>query len=360
MSATTQRRSKARFLGLAIGSVGVVFGDIGTSPLYAFKSALGEAAKDGVTRADILGVLSLAIWALLLIVTLKYVLFLMRASNNGEGGVLSLMALARRGLTARPMLIFALGAIGAALFYGDGMITPAVSVLSAVEGLKTVPGLGHWVHEQEVIIICLIILTGLFAFQSHGTAKVARLFGPVMVVWFLVIAGLGIRYIAGQPAVFNALSPAFGAEFLVHHGIVGFMVLGSVFLTVTGAEALTADMGHFGRLPIQVAWLSLAFPALVLNYLGQGAAALTALQHAQATGAPFQNLDWFFTMAPGSWRIALVVFSGLATVIASQAVITGAFSLTQQAVQLGLLPRMDIKVTSATEAGQIYVAPINW
>jgi KUP system potassium uptake protein len=349
-----------RFWGLAIGSVGVVFGDIGTSPLYAFKAALGEAAKDGISRPEILGVLSLAIWALLLIVTLKYVLFLMRASNNGEGGVLSLMALAQRGLKGRTMFVFALGAIGAALFYGDGIITPAISVLSAVEGLKTVPGVAHLIDTQEVIIICLVILTGLFAFQARGTAKVARLFGPVMIVWFLVIGALGLRHILDDPTVLAAVSPIYAVNFLFHHGIVGLMVLGAVFLTVTGAEALTADMGHFGRLPIQVAWLALAFPALILNYLGQGAAALASLRHAEAVGAVFENHDWFFTMAPGDWRIALVVFSGVATVIASQAVITGAFSLTQQAIQLGLLPRMEIKVTSATEAGQIYVAPINW
>jgi KUP system potassium uptake protein len=199
--------ARGRFWALAIGSIGVVFGDIGTSPLYAFKTALGEAAKDGVSRPEILGVLSLAIWALLLIVTLKYVLFLMRADNNGEGGVLSLMALAQRGLKGRTTLIFALGAIGAALFYGDGIITPAISVLSAVEGLKTVPQLAPYIDTQEVIVVCLVILTGLFAFQSRGTAKVARLFGPVMVIWFLLIGGLGLRHIADDPSVFAALSP---------------------------------------------------------------------------------------------------------------------------------------------------------
>ena len=353
-------RSSGRFWALTIGSVGVVFGDIGTSPLYAFKSAIGEAMKGGITRPDILGVLSLAIWALMLIVTLKYVLFLMRANNNGEGGVLSLMALAQRGLKGRTTFVFILGAIGAALFYGDGIITPAISVLSAVEGLKTVPHLGHWIETQEVIVISLVILTGLFAYQSRGTSTIARLFGPVMIIWFLVIGGLGIAHIKDDFSVLAAVSPLYAAEFLIRHGLVGFLVLGAVFLTVTGAEALTADMGHFGRLPIQVAWLALAFPALALNYFGQGAAALASLRHANAAHAAFENGDWFFTMAPGEWRIALVVFSGVATIIASQAVITGAFSLTQQAIHLGLLPRMEIKVTSATEAGQIYVAPINW
>ena len=356
----SSHRASSRFWALAVGSVGVVFGDIGTSPLYAFKSALGEAMKGGITRPDILGVLSLAIWALTLIVTLKYVLFLMRASNNGEGGVLSLMALAQRGLKGRTTLVFILGAIGAALFYGDGIITPAISVLSAVEGLKTVPRLSRWIETQEVIVISLVILAALFAYQSRGTTKIARLFGPVMIVWFLVIGGLGVFHIKDDLSVFAALSPTFAAGFLGHHGLVGFLVLGAVFLTVTGAEALTADMGHFGRLPIQAAWLSLAFPALTLNYFGQGAAALAALRHANAAHVAFENGDWFFIMAPGEWRIALVIFSGVATVIASQAVITGAFSLTQQAIQLGLLPRMEIKVTSATQAGQIYVAPINW
>ena len=224
---------KGRFLGLTVGAVGVVFGDIGTSPLYAFRAALGETARDGIARGEILGVLSLAIWALILIVTVKYVLFLMRASNNGEGGVLSLMALAQRGLNGRPMFVFVLGAIGAALFYGDGIITPAISVLSAVEGLKTVPQVSGWIGGQEVLIISLVILTGLFAFQSRGTTKVARLFGPVMVVWFLTIGALGVRHILDDPHVFVALSPTHGVRFLFHHGVTGFLVLGAVFLTVT-------------------------------------------------------------------------------------------------------------------------------
>ena len=349
-----------RLWALALGSVGVVFGDIGTSPLYAFRDALAEVPADRLAQADILGVLSLALWALILVVTVKYVLFLMRADNNGEGGVLSLMALAQRGLKNRTIVIFALGAIGAALFYGDGVITPAISVLSAVEGMKSVHGFSHWFGTEEVIIVTLLILTGLFAFQSRGTAKVGRLFGPIMVVWFLALGGIGLLHIKDAPGVLAAIFPQHAVGFLLRHQMVGFLVLGAVFLTVTGAEALTADMGHFGRLPIQAAWFALVFPCLALNYFGQAALASKALAHAHAAHQLLGKQDWFFLMAPPQWRIGWVVLSGVATVIASQAVITGAFSLTQQAIQLGLLPRLNIKITSATEAGQIYVAPINW
>ena len=350
----------SRFWPLALGSVGVVFGDIGTSPLYAFRDALAEAARDGLVRPEIMGVLSLALWALILVVTVKYVLFLMRASNKGEGGVLSLMALAQQGAAGRTGLIFALGAIGAALFYGDGVITPAVSVLSAVEGLKSVKGFQHWFGTQEVIVVSLVILTALFSFQAKGTAKVAGIFGPIMVCWFLCLGALGVWHIKDDPSVLGALSPTYAIYFLTHHGLTGFLVMGAVFLTVTGAEALTADMGHFGRGPIQLSWFGLALPMLALNYFGQAALASKALSVAEASGTALPNADWFFLMAPHQWRLGLVLFSGVATVIASQAVITGAFSLTQQAIQLGLLPRMDIKITSKTEAGQIYVAPINW
>jgi KUP system potassium uptake protein len=349
-----------RFWPLAVGSVGVVFGDIGTSPLYAFRDALAEIPARGLVEADILGVLSLALWALILVVTVKYVLFLMRADNNGEGGVLSLMALAQRGLKTQTVGVFALGAIGAALFYGDGVITPAISVLSAVEGMKSVHGVSNWFDTQEVIIVTLLILTALFAFQSHGTAKVGRLFGPIMVVWFLGLGAMGLLHIKDSPGVLVAISPHFAVRFLLEHGLVGFLVLGAVFLTVTGAEALTADMGHFGRVPIQAAWFALVFPCLALNYFGQAAIASKALAHAHAAHLLLDKQDWFFLMAPPQWRIVWVLFSAIATVIASQAVITGAFSLTQQAIQLGLLPRLNIKITSATEAGQIYVAPINW
>jgi KUP system potassium uptake protein len=350
----------SRFWPLALGSVGVVFGDIGTSPLYAFRDALEEAARDGLVRPEIMGVLSLALWALILVVSVKYVLFLMRASNKGEGGVLSLMALAQQGAKGRTGLIFALGAIGAALFYGDGVITPAISVLSAVEGLKSVRGFSHWFGTQEVIVTSLVILTALFTFQAKGTAKVAGVFGPVMVCWFLCLGALGVWHIKDDPSVFAAISPTYAIYFLAHHGLTGFLVMGAVFLTVTGAEALTADMGHFGRGPIQLSWFGLALPMLALNYFGQAALASKALTAAEAAGTLLPNADWFFLMAPHQWRFGLVLFSGFATVIASQAVITGAFSLTQQAIQLGLLPRMEIKITSPTQAGQIYVAPINW
>jgi KUP system potassium uptake protein len=361
-SATSDLRHAGRspHWKLAIGAVGVVFGDIGTSPLYAFRDALAEAAKDGLVRPEIMGVLSLALWALILVVTVKYVLFLMRADNNGEGGVLSLMALAQRALQGRTRLIFALGAIGAALFYGDGIITPAISVLSAVEGLRSVEGFAHWFRTEEVIIVSLVILTALFAFQSKGTAKVAGLFGPVMVVWFLVLGALGLWRLLENPSVLMAISPTYAIYFLSNHGMIGFLVLGAVFLTVTGAEALTADMGHFGRGPIQVSWFSLVLPMLALNYFGQAALASEALAAAEAAGRVLPNADWFFLLAPSEWRLGLVLFSAVATVIASQAVITGAFSLTQQAIQLGLLPRLEIKITSATEAGQVYVAVINW
>jgi len=352
--------SARRFWPLALGSVGVVFGDIGTSPLYAFRDALGEIPADRLVQADILGVLSLALWALLLVVTAKYVLFLMRADNNGEGGVLSLMALAQRGLKNRTLVIFALGAMGAALFYGDGVITPAISVLSAVEGMKSVHGVSQWFGTEEVIVVTLLILAALFAFQSHGTAKVGRLFGPVMVVWFIVLGVLGVLHIKDSPGVLMAISPTYAVTFLLKHQMVGFLVLGAVFLTVTGAEALTADMGHFGRVPIQAAWFAIVLPCLALNYFGQAAVASKALAHAQAAHVLLAKQDWFFLMAPPQWRIAWVIMAAVATVIASQAVITGAFSLTQQAIQLGLLPRMNIKITSATEAGQIYVGPINW
>jgi|SRR5215217_644152 len=344
---------------LALGSIGVVFGDIGTSPLYAFKEALAQAADDGVTRPEILGVVSLALWALILVVTVKYVLFIMRADNKGEGGVLSLMALAQRAIGKRTTLVFVLGAMGAALFYGDAIITPAMSVLSAVEGLRTIPALESRVTGQVVLIIATIMLLGLFFIQSRGTAKVALLFGPICALWFAVMFGLGAWHLSTHADILLAINPYYAANFLAEHGLTGFLVLGAVFLTVTGAEALTADMGHFGRWPIQAGWLFFVLPCLAVNYLGQGALALNQLDIANATGRPFQELNWFFEMAPEAARLPLVLLAGAATVIASQAVITGAFSLTQQAIQLGLLPRMDIRRTSETQSGQIYVPPLN-
>jgi KUP system potassium uptake protein len=351
--------SKRAVFALSVGALGVVFGDIGTSPLYAFHDALAQAAADHVGRQEIFGVLSLALWALMIVVTFKYVLFLMRADNNGEGGVLSLMALTQRAIGKRTMLIFALGVIGAALFYGDSVITPAISVLSAIEGLKTIHSLEHVVTTKGVVAISVVILTVLFLVQSRGTARVASWFGPIMCVWFLVIGGLGVWHTAQHPTILLAANPWYGLKFLLTHGFVAFLVLGAVFLTVTGAEALYADMGHFGRWPIQAAWLFFCLPALMLNYFGQGALALRALELANAHGQPIHDANWFFLLTPEPWRPAMVVLSGVATVIASQAVITGAYSLTQQAVQLGLFPRIDIKRTSETLAGQIYVPQIN-
>ena len=347
------------FATLAVGSIGGGFGDIGTSPLYAFKQALSEVGLQTVGRGEILGVVSLAIWALILVVTIKYVLFLMRADNNGEGGVLSLMALAQRALGRRTVLMFTFGVVGAALFYGDSIITPAISVLSAVEGLKTIPALQHAVTTQEVMAVSVAILLSLFIAQSRGTARVAAFFGPIMLCWFLMIGALGALQLAQHPSVLGALNPYFGVRFLATHGVIAFVVLGAVFLTVTGAEALYADMGHFGRWPIQASWLFFCLPSLALNYLGQGSLALSELAAAHAGHRPFADVNWFFEMAPEVLRPAVVVFAGVATVIASQAVITGAFSLTQQAVQLGLLPRIDIRRTSETQAGQIFVPQIN-
>ncbi len=347
-----------RFLPMAIGAVGVVFGDIGTSPLYAFRQALQQATDArGVQPDAIFGVVSLALWALILVVTVKYVLFLMRADNKGEGGVLSLMALAQGAMGKRTVLVFLLGVAGAALFYGDSIITPAISVLSAVEGLRTVPGLHESVTLGVVLSVSLAILAGLFLVQSRGTAKVAGFFGPVLIFWFLCIAATGLMHIADEPHIFLAISPTFAVGFLLGHGITSFFVLGSVFLTVTGAEALYADMGHFGRWPIQAAWLFLALPCLMLNYLGQGAFALSIVEHAH--GRPVGDIDWFFRMTPDIVRAPMVLLATAATVIASQAVITGAYSMTQQAMQLGLLPRMVIRQTSERTAGQIYLPQIN-
>jgi len=344
-----------RFWPLALGSIGVVFGDIGTSPLYAFREALGQAGR--VNPHAVMGVVSLALWALILVVTVKYVLFLMRADNNGEGGVLSLAALAEAAVGRRSTFVFVLGVTGAAMFYGDAIITPAISVLSAVEGLRSVPALAEHVSQGAVIIASLVILMGLFLVQSRGTTGVGRWFGPICLVWFLAIAGIGVSHILTEPGVLLAVSPHHAVAFLLNHGIAGFFVLGSVFLTVTGAEALFADMGHFGRWPIQASWLFFVLPALVLNYMGQGAFALH--QIALAHGHVIENRDWFFQMTPVLLRVPMVVLATAATVIASQAVITGAFSLTNQAIQLGYLPRLTVLRTSQTQAGEIYIPQIN-
>lgn len=357
-TSSQETSSNTNIAALTLGALGVVFGDIGTSPIYAFREALGQAASDGIVAGEILGVLSLALWALILVVTCKYVLFLMRADNNGEGGVLALMALAQRSTKKRHKLVLALGALGAALFYGDGAITPALSVLSAVEGIKTIPGFEHSVHHGSVLLVTCAILIALFLLQSRGTAIVGRMFGPVCLLWFITIGALGLFHIADEPAILAALSPHNGVLFMTNHGTTGLFVIGAVFLTVTGAEALTADMGHFGARPIRMGWFAVVFPALALNYLGQGAFALNQLELAAANGTEFTNQDWFFLMAPGAARIPLVILATCATVIASQAVITGAYSLTRQAIQLGLLPRLNIRQTSATDAGQIYLPAI--
>ena len=345
---------KQGILGLTLGSIGVVYGDIGTSPLYAFREALLAAAgahgsstvPTSVPRDTVLGVLSLIVWSLLLVVTVKYVLILLRADNNGEGGTLSLMALAQRALGGGRTFVLALGVIGAAMFYGDSVITPAISVLSAVEGLKLITP----AFSGYVVPITVAILIVLFAVQSRGTAKVAAFFGPVMVLWFLVLAVGGLMHISDDPGVVLALNPVYGVAFLLEHKLIGLVTLGAVFLAVTGGEALYADLGHFGRRPIQIAWLGLVLPALVLNYFGQGA---LVLAHPEAIENPL------FRLYPDWALIPVVGLATAATVIASQAVITGAFSLTRQAVQLGLLPRIEIRFTSETHSGQIYIPRIN-
>ncbi len=342
-AAHTGQDAPPGLLALALGSVGVVYGDIGTSPLYAFREAAMAASTDHiVTRAIVLGVLSLIVWALIITVTLKYVLILLRADNNGEGGTLSLTALATRALGKRTAFVFILGVIGASMFLGDSVITPAISVLSAVEGLKLAsPAFGEFVAPLTVII-----LIGLFAAQSRGTAKVAAMFGPIMVVWFISIAIAGALHIRDDPTVLAAINPYYGIEFLLHHGAIGLVTLGAVFLVVTGGEALYADLGHFGRKPIQVAWLSLVLPALLINYFGQGAKVL-------ADPAAIENP--FYRLVPETLLVPMIVLATAATVIASQAVITGAYSLVHQAIQLGLLPRLAILHTSASHVGQIYI-----
>ena len=334
--------SSGRFWVLTLGSIGVVFGDIGTSPLYALQTALGQFKGAALRPADVIGVVSLIIWALLIVVTAKYVLFLMQADNKGEGGILSLKALAQRALGQKTPIAFLLGVAGSALFSGDAVITPAISVLSALEGLKQVDaGLTPYILPATIVILVI-----LFAAQSRGTARVAAFFSPIMVAFFAVNAVLGIVHIAGYWSILQALSPIPGVVLIHARGTVGFIVLGSVFLAVTGAEALYADMGHFGRRPIQVAWLLIVLPALVCNYLGQGALILSD---------PSAVQNPFYLMAPG-WGLApLVLLSTAATVIASQAVITGAYSLASQAIQLGLLPRLEIVHTSSTQEGQIFI-----
>jgi len=341
---------KTGLWALTLGCIGVVYGDIGTSPLYAMRESLLAAVGPNapVSEPVVLGILSLIIWALLLVVTAKYVIILLRADNHGEGGTLALMALASRALagTRGGTIVMLLGIISGALFYGDAIITPALSVLSAVEGLK----IATPVFDDFVVPITVVILIVLFSAQSRGTAKVAALFGPITLVWFAAIALAGLWHIGQNLTVLLSFNPYYGVHFLIHHGIIAFYTLGAVFLVVTGAEALYADLGHFGRSPIRFAWLVVVLPALTMNYLGQGA---LVLADPKAIANPF------FLLYPHWALLPMVVLATAATVIASQAVITGAYSLTQQAIQLGLLPRLEIRHTSESLFGQIYMPKVN-
>ncbi|WP_457795931.1 potassium transporter Kup [Methylocystis sp. S23] len=338
---------KGGLAALVVGCIGVVYGDIGTSPLYALRESLAHQVQaDRLSEEGVIGSISLLIFALIFTVTIKYIFFVMRADNRGEGGILSLMALAQTALGRQTRIAFLLGVGGAALFAGEAIITPAISVLSAIEGLELVT---HRFSEY-VMPITIFILVTLFWVQSHGTARVAAFFGPIMIAFFLTLGVLGAAHIPDAPQVLQAFDPRRGVMFLLDNGWLGFTVLGSVFLAVTGVEALYADMGHFGRFPIQLAWIGFVLPALLLNYLGQGA---LVLSQPEAVGNPF------FLMAPDWLLLPLVILSTLATTIAAQAVITGAFSLARQAIQLGLLPRLEITHTSATLEGQIYIGRIN-
>jgi KUP system potassium uptake protein len=351
MSVTTHNAegsggSSKQFAILLLGAIGVVYGDIGTSPLYAFREALRPFAHDGVTPNEVIGLISLMIWTLTIIVTFKYVLFLLRADNDGEGGTLSLLALLMKKTSRHATIFFFAGIIGAALFIGDAMITPALSVLSALEGLKLVTP----VFTPYVLPIAVAIMLLLFFVQSVGTAAVSNFFGPITLLWFVVMGAAGLVHLADDPLIFAALNPLYALDFITHAGFVGLVVLGAVFLTVTGAEALYADLGHFGRKPIQFAWFVVIFPSLALNYLGQGALVLKN---------PAAASDPFFLMFPEWSLLPVVLLATAATIIASQAVITGAFSLARQAIHLGFLPRLEICFTSETNTGQIYVPSVN-
>jgi KUP system potassium uptake protein len=345
---TTHGAPTAGFWALMLGSIGVVYGDIGTSPLYAMRESVIAAVGAGNPASEpvVLGILSLVIWALLVVVTAKYILLLLRADNNGEGGTLALMALAQQKLGRGGRIVVLLGIVSGALFYGDAMITPALSVLSAIEGLKiATPAI-----DPYVVPITVLILIVLFLVQSRGTARIAAFFGPITLVWFAVLASAGVWHVVQNPVVLAAFDPLHGLAFLLTHRLVGFLTLGAVFLVVTGSEALYADLGHFGRRPIQSAWLFVALPALILNYLGQGALIL----------ADPKNIENpFFLLYPEWALLPMVALATVATVIASQAVITGAYSLTRQAISLGLLPRLEIRHTSAALFGQIYMPRVN-
>ena len=341
--------SRTSPIALLVGAAGIVYGDIGTSPLYSLKEIFSPHYGVGLSQASVLGILSLICWSLTLVVTVKYVMFILRADNGGEGGIMALTALAQRAAADYPRLrtlLIMLGLFGAALFYGDSMLTPAVSVLSAVEGVGlVVDGIDHW-----VVPLALLILIPLFLLQRHGTARIGYLFGPVMVIWFLVLGALGVHGIVQRPEVLLALNPYWALHFFIANPLIGLTVMGAVVLTITGAEALYADLGHFGRKPIVHAWLFLAFPGLLLNYFGQGALLLID---------PATVRNPFYLLAPGWALIPLIGLATVATIIASQAVITGAFSVTRQAIQLGYVPRMQILHTSSAEQGQIYIPLIN-
>ncbi len=349
MSNHTKQLTSKQFAALTASAIGVVFGDIGTSPLYAMKEIFREHLT--LETSHVLGVLSLIFWSLMLVVAIKYAIIIMRANNKGEGGVMALTALASTATAKnnpdKKHIIIMMGILGATLFYGDSVITPAISVLSAVEGLEVIaPKLEHY-----VIPITLSVLAGLFIIQSHGTAKVGKIFAPVMVLWFLTLASLGVMQIVQQPQVLMAINPYYAIHLLSELGVKGFLIMGSVVLVMTGAEALYADMGHFGLKPIRYAWFGFVFPALLCNYFGQGA---LLLQHPEAIENPF------YLLAPSWMLYPMLVLATLATVIASQAVISGAFSITKQAIQLGYCPRMNVTHTSDSEIGQIYVPTVNW
>jgi KUP system potassium uptake protein len=347
-AAPTGLAHKTGFWALTLGSVGVVYGDIGTSPLYALREGVLAAANgQAAQRQDVIGILSLMLWSLTIIVTLKYVFILLRADNNGEGGILSLYALAQRALGRSVPFIFFCGAAGAALFYGDALITPALSVLSAVEGLKLVTS----GFDAYILPITIVIIFGLFFIQSRGTAAVARWFGPITLVWFAVMAIGGLVHIADDPSVLAAINPVHAIRFVAGNGTIGLIALGAVFLTVTGAEALYADLGHFGRKPIQFAWLAIVFPSLAINYIGQAALVVNI---------PEALENPFFLLYPEWALLPVVILATMATIIASQAVITGAYSLTRQAIQLRILPRLALRHTSAAHMGQIYMPQVNF
>ena len=338
----------ATFLLLSLEALGVVFGDIGTSPLYTMKMCFSKEYGLEVTRGNVLGIISMIFWALMVTVTIKYLLFILKADNNGEGGVLALMAICGSKLSkSRGLIVIFMGLFGAALLYGDGVITPAISVLSAVEGLGIYAPRLH----NFIIPITVAVLLVLFIFQKKGTAGVGKVFGPVMVIWFLSIGILGLNAVIRDPEIILAVNPFHAAKFFVDNGIASFFVIGAVFLSVTGAEALYADIGHFGKSPIKFNWFILVFPSLILNYFGQGA---NLLVNPKAASNPFYHL------APAPLLLPMVVLSTVATIIASQAIISGAFSITRQAVQMGYLPRLSIKHTSESERGQIYVPAVNW